>query len=271
MGRLTGKVAIVTGAGAAGNIGFAICDAFLREGAAGVVATDLSADHAEEISDQMAQSHGAGRFLFLQHNVAKADDWARVCQATIDEFGGLDVLVNNAGISLHGSIMDLPKEDLDRVMEVNFGAIVLGMKACVPALGQSRERHRGGGSIINTLSVGAYMPNTMSFAYSASKAAARMLTLCAADEFGPQGIRVNSVHPGVTKTPMIERGMQSMVKAGRYKDEADAERGLGQHSPLGIVSDPEDLAHAFVYLASDEARFVTGQAFVHDGGIRRQL
>lgn len=271
MGRLNNKVAIVTGAGAIGNIGTAICDAFLREGASGVIATDLNSDAEAELCDQMAGKYGAGRFVFLEQDVASSDDWERVCTTALTKFGGLDILVNNAGISHHSSILDIDMDAVERVMAVNYGAIIRGMQACVPALAKSRERHPGGGVIINTLSVGGYMPSAMSFAYSTAKAAARMLTLCAADEFGPLGIRVNSVHPGVTKTPMIERGMQTMIKAGRYKDEADAESGLGQHSPLGIVSSPEDLAHAFVYLASEEARFVTGEALIHDGGIRRQL
>ncbi len=268
-GRLAGKVAIVTGAGRAGNIGVAVCEAFLREGAAGVVATDLRDEDAASLVERIEAVHGAGRFRFLRHDVTDAAGWAEVLDQTVSTFGGLDVLVNNAGISIHGGIDTLTQEDLRKVMAINFEAIFLSMKVCAPALADAASRHPGGGAIINNLSMASYMSSANNLAYHASKAAGRMLTMCAAEELGPKRIRVNSVHPGVTITPLIREALADYVARGQWASMEEAEAGMSGMSPLAAVSEPEDVAHAFVYLASDEARFVTGTSLRHDGGIGR--
>lgn len=267
MDRLKGKVAIVTGAGHRGNIGLAICEAYLREGAAGVVGTDLLLDEAEEIQRQVAAAHGPGRFRLLPHDVTNEADWQRVLQETLHTFGALDVLVNNAGIAIHGGIESTSLEDLRKVMAVNHDALFLGIKTCVSALAEAVSRHPGGGAIINNCSMASFMPNTNNIGYHVSKAAARMLTICATKELGPRKIRVNSVHPGVTMTPLIRQGLQDYVAHGLWESTQAAEAALSAMSPLGMTSQPEDTAHAFVYLASDEARFVTGAAIYHDGGL----
>lgn len=267
MGRLQNKVAIVTGAGRIGNIGLAVCEAFLREGAAGVVATDILLDDTAAITEKMTQSHGEGRFCLLQLDVTSEADWQRVIADTVASFGHLDVLVNNAGISIHGGVESTSLEDLRKVMAVNHDGVFLGTKVCAPLLADAVNRHPGGGSIINTASMASYMPNANNIGYHVSKAAERMLTICSAVEFGPKKIRVNSVHPGTTMTPLIREGLEDYVRGGLWSSTEEAESALAGMTPLNMNSQPEDTAHAFVYLASDESRFVTGASIYHDGGI----
>lgn len=157
MSRLKGKVAIVTGAGRIGNIGVAVCDAFLREGAKGVVATDMRLDEAEAINAQIDSVHGAGRFHLVQQDVTAESDWQRVVEFALKAFGGLDVLVNNAGISIHGGIEQTSLQDLRTVMAVNHDALFLGIKACAPALADAVRRFAGGGVIVNNISMASYM------------------------------------------------------------------------------------------------------------------
>ena len=183
MDRVKGKVAIVTGAGRIGNIGLAICEAFLREGAEGVVGTDFRTDEAKAIRSRVEGSFGADRFRLVEHDVTNEQSWRQVVDQTHAEFGGLDVLVNNAGISIHGGIVDTAFDDLRKVMAVNHDALFLGMKLCSPLLEQSVTRFPGGGAIINNLSMASYMPNGNNIGYHVSKAAGRMLTMCGAIEF----------------------------------------------------------------------------------------
>ncbi|PHV67394.1 SDR family NAD(P)-dependent oxidoreductase [Williamsia muralis] len=271
MKRLEGKVAIVTGAGRVGNIGLAVCEAFLREGCTGVVGTDFRTDEAEQINERISAEFGEGRFLLLQHDVTSAEGWTTVVDATVREFGVIDILVNNAGISVHGGVASSSLEDIRRVMAVNHDALLLGMQACLEQLLTAHERFAGGGVVINNLSMSSYMSNPNNLAYSVSKAAGRMLTLCAADELGPQRVRVNSVHPGLTMTPLIEEALVEYVDGGLWSDRDAAEAAISSAAPLNTSSRPEDTAHAFVYLASEEARFVTGASLYHDGGIGRRF
>jgi 3alpha(or 20beta)-hydroxysteroid dehydrogenase/cyclopentanol dehydrogenase len=264
-GRVAGKVAIVTGAGRLGNIGVAACEALLREGAAGVVATDFRIDEREAVAMHLGGADD--RLLQIEQDVTSEADWRDVLAATMDRFGQLDILVNNAGISVHGGITQTSLEDLHKVMAVNHDALFLGIKTCAPALAGAIGRFPGGGSIINNLSMASYMPNATNIGYHVSKAAGRMLTICAALEYGPQKIRVNSIHPGVTMTPLIREGLDAYVQSGMWESVEAAEAALAAMNPLGIASDPEDTAHAFVYLASDESRFVTGASICHDGAI----
>ncbi len=267
MGRLDGKVAIVTGTGRPGNIGIAVARAFLAEGARAVIGTDFRREHFAEIEEIVAANRAPGAFRLMAHDVTDEGDWTRVVTAAIEEFGHLDVLVNNAGISIHGGIAESSLADLRKVMAVNHDALFLGMKACVPHLASARERFEGGGAIVNNLSMASYMPNATNIGYHVSKAAGRMLTVCAALEFGAQKIRVNSIHPGVTMTPIIREGLDAWVASGMWETVEAAEAGLAAMNPLGMASQPEDTAHAFVYLASCEARFVTGASIYHDGAI----
>ncbi len=267
MNRLEGKIAIVSGAGRIGNIGVAVCDAFLREGARGVVGVDLRDEDAGAIRSRLQTTHGKGRFLLLQHDVTDENEWQRLLQRTLDAFGALDVLVNNAGMSIHGGIEATSLADLRKVMAVNHDALFLGIRTCADALAEANTRYAGGGSIINNLSMASYMPNANNIGYHVSKAAGRMLTLCAANELGARRIRVNSIHPGVTMTPLIREGLHDYVQGGLWPSEEAAEQALASMSWLNTTSQPEDTAYAFVYLASEEARFVTGASIQHSGGV----
>lgn len=267
MDRLRNKVAIVTGAGRPGNIGLAVCEAFLREGARAVIGTDLRTDQSEAITARVAQKYGRERFRLVAHDATDETAWRRLADEVAADFGGLDVLVNNAGIAMHGGILDTSLEDLRKVMAVNHDALFLGIKICGRLLEAAVSRHPGGGAIVNNVSMASYMPNANNISYHVSKAAARMLTLCAAKELGPKKIRVNSVHPGVTMTPLIREGLRGYVAHGLWPSTEAAQAALAAMSPLGMTSEPEDTAHAFVYLASEEARFVTGACLFHDGGI----
>jgi NAD(P)-dependent dehydrogenase (short-subunit alcohol dehydrogenase family) len=269
MGRLEGKVAIVTGAGRVGNIGLAVCEAFLREGARAVIGTDLRRDEAEAIHAHIAAGGHGDRFQLVEQDVTSPAAWDGLVATVLAEHGGLDVLVNNAGIAVHAGIAECSLEDLRKVMAVNHDALFLGIKHCAPALAQAVQRFAGGGAIINNCSMATYMPSGNNIGYHVSKAAARMLTLCAATEFGPQRIRVNSVHPGLTMTPLIHEGLADYARQGIWETPEAAEAAIAGMAPLGTSSQPEDTAHAFVYLASEEARFVTGAALYHDGGLGR--
>lgn len=265
--RLDGKVAIVTGAGRTGNIGVAICEAYLREGAKAVVATDINTAEADAITRRFNEQFGPERFTFKAHDNTQTHAWHDVVKETVDQFGALDVLVNNAGISVHGGIENTSLEDMRRVMAVNNDSLFLGMKICAPYLAESVNRFAGGGVVINTLSMASYMPSANNLAYQVSKAAGRMMTLCGAIEMGPKKIRVNSVHPGLTITPLVQEAFQTYADQGLWPSREAALEAVASMGPLGIQSQPEDTAHAFVYLASEEARFVTGASFWHDGGI----
>ena len=267
MGRVEGKVAIVTGAGREGNIGVAVCRALLREGAKAVVGTDLRSEQAQAIRDAIAQDGFAGAFRLVEQDVTSEADWERVIGDTVAEFGQLDVLVNNAGLSIHGGVLDTSLDDLRKAMAVNHDALFLGIKHAAKHLESAIGRFPGGGSIINNLSMASYMPNANNIGYHVSKSAGRMLTICAALELGSKRIRVNSIHPGMTMTPILREGFEDYVRQGLWQSTQEAEAALAAMGPLGISSQPEDTAHAFVYLASDESKFMTGASIYHDGAI----
>ena len=268
LGRLEGKVALVTGAGRLGNIGIAVCEAFLREGVAGIIATDVLDESFAEIEAHLTRA-GSGRLVLARHDVTSEQDWKTIVELAQSSFGQLDILVNNAGIALEGGVTDTSLESLRRSMAINHDSIFLGTKACARLLESAATRFESG-SIINTISMASYSPDTHHVGYSVSKAAARMLTLVSAEELGPKKIRVNSVHPGMTMTPMLREGFEHYIARGHWSSMEEAERSLAALSPLNTGSVPEDTAHAFVYLASDESRFVTGAAIYHDGGFGRR-
>ena len=263
MTKLKDRVAIVTGAGRPGNIGQAVCEAFLEEGVAGVVATDLRADEA----GALAERFGTERFAFHPHDVASEADWRRVVGATLERFGGLDILVNNAGMGMSGDSATLALDDFRKTMDANLYGAFLGTKVCAPPIAERAALYAGGGAIINVSSMAAYMPNAHNIAYHCSKSALRMLTLCTSKELGPQGIRVNSVHPGPIMTPLLKEAFKRYSKAGMYASPEDAEQRIAASSPLGRTSTPEEIARLFVYLASDDASYITGTAIAHDGGV----
>jgi len=232
-----------------------------------VLATDLRGEHGAEIASIMG-SYG-DRFRFQTHDVGSKVDWWNTTQCVVDQFGHLDVLVNNAGIGAHSTVMTTGLDELRRIMAVNHDSILPGIQACAPLLEVSQTRFHGG-SIINTLSMASYMARAEDLAYQVSKAAARMLTMCAAIELGPKRIRVNSVHPSATLTPLLREGFSGYVDRGLFVSEAEALCQISRSSIMKISATPDTVAHLYAYLASDESIMMTGASLFHGGGIGLQ-
>lgn len=249
MNRLTGKVAIITGA--ASGMGLAAAQLFAREGAR-VVATDVV---IEQLEKEVAEI--TGDIIALPLDVSSAEQWQEVVDTTVRTFGGVDVLVNNAGVHLAKGILETTPEEWDWVMAINTTGVWLGMKAVIPLM-----QATGGGSIVNCSSIAGLIgghADGHGAAYSASKGAVRSLTKHAAQWFAADGIRVNSVHPGAVYTGMARAaGIDSREAMAAYDD---------GHTPLAPhAGEPMDIAYGYLYLASDEAKFVTGEELVIDGG-----
>ena len=245
MGRLDGKVALISG-GSKGQ-GAAEAKLFAQEGAK-VVLADILDDEGKKIEAEINEMGGEAMYLHL--DVTSEADWAAAVRAAIDSYGKLDILVNNAGILLRKGVEETSAEEWDRVQDVNSKGVFLGVKAAIPAM-----REAGGGSIVNISSIAGLRGST-STAYGASKGLVRLLTKSTAVQYGPEGIRCNSVHPGIIETDMTEEMLDS---AGR-------EQWLAR-TPLRIIANAHDVALGVLYLASDESRYVTGSELVIDGGI----
>ena len=243
MGRLAGKVAIVTGA--AMGQGAGIARAYVEEGARVVLA-----DVAKEAGQELAAELGDDAH-FVQHDVSDALSWKSVVQATQERFGPVSVLANNAGILRFGQIDAMAQSDVEALFRVNQLGCFLGMQAVVPTM-----RAHGGGSIVNASSVEGLAGMAGCTAYAATKWAIRGMTKCAAMELGPQGIRVNSVHPGMIDTPMTR------VHGGDAAMEYGASR-----VPLRRVGHPADVAPLYVFLGSDESAYINGAEISVDGGV----
>lgn len=243
MGRLDGKVAIITG-GARG-MGAAHAKRFLEEGAK-VMITDIL-----ETEGRAVASNLGGNIKFMKHDVTKALEWEQVIAETESTFGPVSVLVNNAGIALLKSIDNLTEAQFRRVIDVNQVSVFLGMKYVLSSMKRAES-----GSIINISSISGLQGNEDSIAYSASKFAVRGMTKSAAIELGKEGIRVNSVHPGITETPMVRKSRVSK---------------LARAIPLQRTAQPEEVSDLIVYLASNESSYVTGAEFVIDGGLTAKL
>lgn len=242
-GRLRGKVAVVSGA--ARGQGAAISELFTAQGA-----TVLLGDILDQELETTAKSIGEPA-VAMHLDVRSESDWDAAMSWCTERFGGIDVLVNNAGILRVGTIETTALADYRDVIETNQIGCFLGMRAAVPAM-----RARGGGSIINTSSVAGLHGSEGVIAYSASKYAIRGMSRSAALELGGDGIRVNSIHPGTIDTPMI-----NVPEFASIDREAHA-AGL----PARRIGVPEDVARLALFLASDESDYCTGAEFVVDGG-----
>lgn len=251
MGRLDGKIALVTGGGL--GIGRATAVLLAAEGA-DVAVTDIDEEAGQETVARIVES--GGEAAFFPHDVTSEGDWERVVSSTQDTFGVVDVLVNNAGIYHIEPMADMSVEDWKRLMDVNVTGVFLGMKHCTPPM-----EEKGQGSVINLSSVAGLVGLSGHTCYGASKGAVRTVTKDAAMELASSGVRVNSVHPAYIDTQMADYGAEIQ---GATKEELDA-----MH-PIGHMGEPDDVAYAVVYLASDESKFMTGSELVIDGGFTAQ-
>lgn len=249
--RFNDRVAVITG-GATG-IGRATALAFAREGARVVVA-DVNARDGQETVRLIRDSGGDG--LFVATDVSKGADWQRLMDETVRVFKRVDVLFNNAGIEGQmAPTAEYPEEAFDKLVSVNLKGVWLGMKAVIP-----RMLAQGGGAIVNTASILGLVGFNNAVAYTASKHAILGMTKVAALEYGGQGIRINAVCPGFIKTPMVERGLGQLPNAEEMK------ATVAQLHAVGRMGEPEEVANLVLFLASDEASFITGAAYLVDGG-----
>ena len=243
-GRLSGKVALITGA--TGGIGSATAELFAREGA-GLIVADLNEDALRALAVRLDAD-----VLTVRLDVSSAESWDKAIELTRQRFGRLDVLVNVAGIVDWPGIEGTTRESWDRVIAVNQTGTWLGMKAAMPLL-----RASGNASIVNTSSVLGLVGSGAAAAYQASKGAVRLLTKTAAVEYATQGVRVNSVHPGVIATPMIQDLLDT---------QGDQQPDIVR-TPMRRAGRPAEIAPAMLFLAGDESSFVTGTELVVDGGL----
>ncbi len=248
-GALRGRTALITGA--ASGIGRATALLFGREGAA-VVVHDLRAD-GQATADAIVQ--GGGRAVFVQGDVTRASDCQAAVEKALAEFGGLQVLVNNAGIIRRASVVDTTEEEWDRVMAVNVKSVFLLSKAAIPVMARA-----GGGVIVNTASGWGIDGGKDAASYCASKAAVVNLTRAMAIDHAGQNIRVNCVCPGDTDTPMLRE------EARQLGQEVNGFLARSAQRPLGRMGRPEEIAQVMLFLASDASSYVTGTALVVDGG-----
>jgi 3(or 17)beta-hydroxysteroid dehydrogenase len=245
MGRVDGKVAIVTGA--ASGMGKADAELLAAEGAK-VVVTDMNEADGQVVADSIGENA-----IFLSLNVTDEDNWKQVIAKTVETFGRLDVLVNNAGMIELGSVVDTELDSWRRINAVNSDGVFLGCKHAIPAMAES-----GGGSIVNMSSVAAIHGQSFVAAYTASKGAVRALTKNIAMFCKEQknGIRCNSIHPDGVKTPMV-------VKVATGKETATQEE-IDELGAIAEMCEPIDIANLVLYLASDESRFINGAEMLID-------
>lgn len=261
MGQVNGKVAIVTG-GASG-IGAACARVLAREGAK-VLITDIDSAQGEALAMDIGKVGGAA--AFARHDVVSEDQWKAVVSQAVSQWGRLDVLVNNAGVGLAGSILDFSLDDWRRQMAINVDGVFLGTKQAVKAM-----KETGGGSIIMMSSVAGFVGSPRLAGYCATKGAVRLFTKAVALECAQNdwNIRVNSVHPGIIDTPIWTKipmgGQQFNQPAGANAMDPNALAAIG--APMKRAGKPEDIANAVLFLASDASSYMTGAELVVDGGI----
>ncbi|MEO0499305.1 MAG: SDR family oxidoreductase [Pseudomonadota bacterium] len=242
--RFSGKTVIVTGSSS--GIGEGIARRFAAEGANVVLNSRTRA-----ALDRVADDLDTDRTLIVEGDVSDAKLCERMIAETVERFGALDCLVNNAGVATFGPIEDASDDDIDRVLAINVKGVLYLSRAAVPHL------ERRGGSIVNISSVSGIRGDWELSIYNASKGAVSNLTRSLALELGHRGVRVNAVCPSLTRSDMSEGMMQQKAVVDRFLDRI----------PLGRVAEPDDIAGPVLFLASDDARFVTGQNLAVDGGV----
>jgi len=246
MGRLQGKTALISGAGK--GMGAAEARLFAQQGASVIVADIDDAGSKAVVHDI---TDAGGRAIATHLDVSDAASWDKAIAAGVKAFGDINILVNNAGILLMKPVQDTSEEDWDRIFSINAKGVFLGTKAVLASMTAA-----GRGSIINISSIYGLVGAPSAAAYEATKGAIRLLTKATAADYAPFGIRVNSVHPGVIATPMTD---------DLLKDPEVAKSLLGT-TIMDRAAQPEEVANAVLFLASDEASFMTGSEMVVDGG-----
>jgi NAD(P)-dependent dehydrogenase (short-subunit alcohol dehydrogenase family) len=254
MFRLDNKVALVTGAGS--GIGREIARLYAKQGAKVVVA-DVNMDAANAVTDEITSAGGIAHAQRM--NVADEEEVKAAISATVERYGRLDILVNNAGISSVGNLLETSADEFDRVMSVNLRGVFLCSRY---AVAQMLGQEPAGGVLVNIASVAGLINVDRRAAYGTSKGGVIALTRSIAIDFVSQGIRANAICPGTVHTPFVEGYLER-----NYADNKDEVRQqLHARQPLGRMGRPDEIAGAALYLASDEAAFVTGSSFVIDGG-----
>ena len=241
MKRLENKVVVITGA--AQGMGKTHAEKVLSEGGR-VVITDIN----EELGNNVAQELGENA-IFIRHDVSNEDDWKNVIDTVVDKWGRIDVLVNNAGITTNTSLEELTLDSYMKIVNINQVSVFLGMKTVAPIMKAQKE-----GSIINISSMNGLVGGAIG--YTDTKFAVRGMTKAASRDLSPHNIRVNSVHPGVIQTPMLE--------LEEVKEQVEQ---FKKTIPMRRVAQTEEVSNMIVFLASDESSYSTGSEFVIDGGI----
>lgn len=267
MGSIDGRVAFITGA--ASGIGRAAAIALAREGAR-VMVTDIDAPGGRETAAMITEAGGQAQFR--GQDVTEEDRWAELITRTLDLFGRFDILVNNAGIGIGVPITEMTLDQWNRQLAINMTGVFLGMKHAIPAMRTAKpEGTYRGGSIINISSVAGLVGSAGLTGYCATKGGVRLFTKAVAMECAAaqDGIRVNSVHPGIIDTPIwgkIDAGglISAAIPPGSNAAVPDVIAAGG--TPLGFAGRPEDIADGIVFLASDASRYMTGSELVIDGG-----
>jgi 3alpha(or 20beta)-hydroxysteroid dehydrogenase len=242
-GRLSGSVALITG-GARGQ-GAAEGRLFAAEGAT-VVLTDVLDDNGKQTAADIGDAAS-----YLHHDVTAEDEWTSVVEQVTADHGRIDVLVNNAGIFQMAPMLTISLDDYRRIIDVNQVGVFLGMKAVAPTMVAQTS-----GSIINISSVAGLRGSPMTIAYTASKFAVRGMTKVASHELAPSGVRVNSIHPGIIETPMLDEF-----------DRWGVSERIAERIPIGRTAPPDEVAKLALFLASDDSTYCTGAEFVVDGGM----
>ena len=246
--RLDSKIAIITGGG--NGIGKTTALLFAKEGAK-VVVTDINEENGINTVQDIRKNNGEA--IFIKHNVSNEQDWVHVVESTLNAFGRIDILFNNAGIFYIKPLIENTLEEWNQLIDINVTGTFLGMKHVIPIMMKN-----GGGSIVNASSNAGLFGASGLTSYGTSKGAVRIMTKDAAMEYAEYNIRINSIHPGYIKTQMIEYAAQVANKTPEAQ---------GDLVPLKRLGKPLDVAYMALFLSSDESSYVTGAEMVVDGGV----